>query len=268
MSHKIIQSASNSELKHLSRLIAQSHHRFQHKLAVLEGVHLIQTFMQAGHSIQTLYVPQLRVFDNEIAALIAQLPEQKVVFVADYLLDKISDLVNSKEPVAIVQLLAGTDIADIGDVVLLERVQDPGNVGTILRSALAAGIDNIVLSKDSVDVWSPKVLRAAMGAHAYLKIQTVTDLAAWCADYTCPLYATALSTSAKSIYSLNLIQPAGWLFGNEGSGLSAKILQAVSRHVIIPMSGQTESLNVAMAATICLFEQQRQRLQTRGILDN
>ncbi|WP_239323825.1 TrmH family RNA methyltransferase [Snodgrassella gandavensis] len=261
MKHKIIQSASNSELKHLARLIAQSNYRRQHQLAVLEGIHLIQTFIQAEHSIQTLYVPQLREHDHEIAALIAKMPLQKVVLVADNLLDKISDLVSSREPVAIVQLPENIPATEIQDAVLLERVQDPGNVGTILRSALAAGIDNIVLSKDSVDVWSPKVLRAAMGAHAYLNIQTVTDLAAWCADYTWPLYATALSTSAKNLYTLNLTQPAGWLFGNEGSGLSAKILQTASRHVIIPMSGQTESLNVAMAATVCLFEQQRQRQQ-------
>jgi RNA methyltransferase, TrmH family len=261
MNHKIIQSASNNELKHLARLIAQSHYRRQHQLAVLEGVHLIQTFMQAGHLIQTLYVPQLREHNDEIASLIAKLPVQKVVLVAENLLGKISDLANSREPVAVIALPQNSDAANAKDVVLLERVQDPGNVGTILRSALAAGVENIVLSKDSVDVWSPKVLRAAMGAHAHLSMHIVADLAAWCVNYSYPLYATALSTSATSLYTLNLTQPAGWLFGNEGSGLSAKILQTVSRHVIIPMSGHTESLNVAMAATVCLFEQQRQRLQ-------
>ncbi|ORF27271.1 TrmH family RNA methyltransferase [Snodgrassella alvi] len=268
MSYKIIQSASNNELKHLSRLIAQSHYRRQHQLAVLEGVHLVETFIQAGYLIQALYLPQQRIHDSEIYDLLASIPAHQVVLVANNLLDKISDLVNSREPVAIVKLPEVVSASDIQDVILLERVQDPGNTGTILRSALAAGVHNIVLSKDSVDVWSPKVLRAAMGAHAYLNIQTVSDLTAWCTDYAYPLYATALSSESHSLYTLNLNEPAGWIFGNEGSGLSAKMLQAASRHVIIPMTGQTESLNVAMAATICLFEQQRQRLLVNTLPNN
>lgn len=267
MNYKIIQSASNTELKHLSRLIAQSHYRRQHRLAVVEGIHLIQTFMQAGHPIHTMYVPQLRANYPEIVALMRELPAQQIVLVADHLLEKISDLTHSKEPIAIFSLPAQIEASIDNDVVVLERVQDPGNVGTILRSALAAGVKHIVLSKDSTDVWSPKVLRAAMGAHAYLFIQTVADLDIWRADYAHPLYATALSTAARNLYTLNLTHPVGWLFGNEGSGLSAKMLHSATEHVIIPMIGQTESLNVAMAATVCLFEQQRQRLTAGGTLN-
>lgn len=267
MNHKTIQSASNTELKHLSRLIAQSHYRRQHRLAVVEGIHLIQTFMQSGQLIHTMYVPQLRANDPEIVALMRVLLAQQIVLVADYLLEKISDLANSKEPIAIISLPEQIEAPIDNDVVVLERVQDPGNVGTILRSALAAGVKHIVLSKDSADVWSPKVLRSAMGAHAYLCIQTVSDLDFWRAEYAHPLYATALSTTARNLYTLNLTHPVGWLFGNEGSGVSAKMLQSATEHVKIPMIGQTESLNVAMAATVCLFEQLRQRLMANGILN-
>lgn len=100
-----------------------------------------------------------------------------------------------------------------------------------------------------------------MGAHFLLQLFTRVDLLAWQKQYQAPLWATALSEhNHHHLYQLNLTQPCAWLFGNEGSGLSMALQQAVTGTVKIPMLGATESLNVAMAATICLFEQMRQRL--------
>jgi RNA methyltransferase, TrmH family len=259
MTFKSILSAHNQELKHIARLIKQARYRQKQQLAVLEGVHLIETFSQAGYKLHKLYLPHERILLPEITALTKAIAADQVVLVAESLLAKISDLADSTEPIAVVTVPTVNLPCKNQDVVMLERVQDPGNVGTILRSALAAGISHVILSKDCCDVWSPKVLRAAMGAHAYLHVHTVTQLAHWLADYPHQIYATALSTNSHNLYSLDLRSPTGWLFGNEGSGLSAELLQSVSQHVMIPMSGQTESLNVAMAATVCLFEQYRQR---------
>ena len=124
----------------------------------------------------------------------------------------------------------------------------------------AAGVKNVVLGRDCADVWSPKVLRAAMGAHFLLSLYPDTDLAQWLPLYREPLRVTALDESAQSLYVLDLRRPCGWLFGNEGSGVSDEARRAAADSVVIPMAGATESLNVAMAATVCLFEQMRQRL--------
>ena len=119
----------------------------------------------------------------------------------------------------------------------------------------------IVLNADSADAWSPKVLRAGMGAHFLLRIHSRVDLAQWRSGYQEKLWATALSGRPQNLYAMALAEPAAWLFGNEGSGVSAAALALADGSVHIPMAGATESLNVAMAATVCLFEQMRQRMQ-------
>ena len=118
-----------------------------------------------------------------------------------------------------------------------------------------------MLNADSADAWSPKVLRAGMGAHFLLRIHSRVDLAQWRSGYQEKLWATALSGRPQNLYTMALAEPAAWLFGNEGSGVSAAALALADGSVHIPMAGATESLNVAMAATVCLFEQMRQRMQ-------
>ncbi len=267
MNYKYIESAHNQEIKHLVKLVSQNRYRQRHHVAILEGLHLIETFIQAGYTIQNMYVPHSRISEPHIQTLMTKVTNDKIILIADHLLAKISDLTESHEPIALVDVINHHTVSQNQDVVLLERIQDPGNVGTILRTALASGISQIVLSKDCCDVWSPKVVRAAMGAHAFLHILTVPSLTEWITGYTCNIYATVLSSESCNLYDLDLQQPAGWLFGNEGSGLSAEILQVVTQHVRIPMAGATESLNVAMAATVCLFEQFRQRNAADKIAD-
>lgn len=267
MNYKYIESAHNQEIKHLVKLVSQNRYRQRHHVAILEGLHLIETFIQAGYTIQNMYVPHSRISEPHIQTLMTKVTNDKIILIADHLIAKISDLTESHEPIALVDVINHHTISQNQDVVLLERIQDPGNVGTILRTALASGISQIVLSKDCCDVWSPKVVRAAMGAHAFLNILTVPRLTEWITGYTCNIYATVLSSESCNLYDLDLQQPAGWLFGNEGSGLSAEILQVVTQHVRIPMAGATESLNVAMAATVCLFEQFRQRNAADKIAD-
>ena len=144
-----------------------------------------------------------------------------------------------------------------GCAVLLEDIQDPGNVGTILRTAAAAGVDTIYLSPACADCWSPKVLRAAMGAHFGINIVERANLPQVAGDFAGSVIATHLA-AAVSLYSLDLTGPVAIVFGNEGQGVSADLLQQVDTRAIIPMSGRTESLNVGAAAAICLFERVRQ----------
>ncbi|MDF7675873.1 RNA methyltransferase [Neisseriaceae bacterium ESL0693] len=262
MSSKFIQSASNPEIKHLAKLIRQRSYRQSHQQIVVEGIHLLQTFIDADMPIFKVYVPETCYTEAEIQILLSRITPDKIVFVAEGVLHKVSSLSNAEEITAIFYLPATNMEISGKDVVILEDVQDPGNVGTILRSSIATGITDIVLSKHCADVWSPKVLRSAMGAHAFLKFHEAEDIALWCRQYPYLIYATVLSASAQSLYALDLTQPSAWIFGNEGAGIRQDTLAAIRHHVIIPMTGPAESLNVAMAASVCLFEQQRQRLNS------
>jgi TrmH family RNA methyltransferase len=141
----------------------------------------------------------------------------------------------------------------------LDRVQDPGNVGVLLRTAAAAGIQHIYLSPGCAAAWSSKVLRSAQGAHFAASIYEQADLATANKKRDIPLLATTLA-DATSLYEDTLPDQCVWLFGNEGQGVDARLLDLADRRVFIPQAPNVESLNVAAAAAICLFEHRRQRL--------
>jgi TrmH family RNA methyltransferase len=141
---------------------------------------------------------------------------------------------------------------------MLEDVQDPGNVGSILRSAAAAGIKEVYLSRTCVQAWSPRVLRAAMGAHFVLGIHEGVDLEILVRTYPGKVLAVA-ADGATPFYSADLTTRIALLFGNEGAGLSRALREAAHDTISIPMPGKSESLNVAAAAAVCLFERVRQQ---------
>ncbi len=140
---------------------------------------------------------------------------------------------------------------------MLDQIQDPGNLGTIMRSAAAAGVHNLHLTKGCVSAWSPKSLRAGMGAQFSLNICEQVDF-----DRLIPTTGfqifSASSHAKCSIYDTDLTGPICWVFGNEGNGVSKQILKETVP-LKIPQPGGQESLNVAVAASICLFEMCRQR---------
>jgi TrmH family RNA methyltransferase len=141
---------------------------------------------------------------------------------------------------------------------LLENIQDPGNLGSILRTAVAAGVPQVFLSKGSVFAWAPKVIRAGMGAHFSLSIFEEVDVSEFARAFRGAVVAME-PRAAASLYDLDLTGPVAWAFGNEGAGLSESIGRLATHRVRIPMPGAAESLNVAAAAAICLFEQIRQK---------
>ncbi|MBF0804807.1 MULTISPECIES: RNA methyltransferase [unclassified Neisseria] len=257
---KLITSARNEQLKHVSKLLSHGKARRAHGQTVLEGVHLLQACLQAGVRPIQVYVPEHKRCAGEAGALLAQLPEHCVTPVAAGVLSRISGLAQAEEVLTLIDIPAPPARPRQGDCVVLDCVQDPGNVGTIMRSAAAAGVQKLVLGQGCADAWAPKVLRAGMGAHFLLDVSECVDLAQWCAGYGGSIWATALSaTNGRNLYDTDLTRPAAWVFGNEGGGVSAGLLARATGCVNIPMAGATESLNVAMAATVCLFEQMRQR---------
>ena len=241
---KQISSPNNEQIRHLQRLLSQGKFRRQYAQTVLEGVHLLQVFLQSGRKPVGVYIPEAKMPSEEVRKLTAVLPEDRIFSVSDGILKKISSLSCADDIFTLIDIPLGGTLPDKGDCVVLDGVQDPGNV----------------LGRGSADVWSPKVLRAGMGAHFLLDIYPQTDLEIWLAHYEDRVFATALREEKQAVlYGEDLCGPTAWVFGNEGAGVGKAVLERADKCVRIPMQDAIESLNVAMAATICLFEQMRQR---------
>ena len=165
---------------------------------------------------------------------------------------------NTAQKITREELLEGTDVPLL---LLLEDVQDPGNVGTILRTAEAAGVSGVFLSGKCADLFQPKVIRATMGSVFRVPFRVEQDICgtvAWLQEKGVRLYAAALEGS-ESFFCNSYTEPCAFLIGNEGNGLSAELLQTADQRVRIPMSGRVESLNAAVAAAVFLYEAKRQR---------
>ncbi len=144
------------------------------------------------------------------------------------------------------------------DMVYLDGVQDPGNVGAIIRTAAAAGIGHVLAGPRTAALWAPKVLRAAMGAHFRIGLHERV-MPEWLSAALAGTWIAAVAHDAPSLWQQALPGGAiGWVLGGEGGGASAEALSACARRVCVPTSGAVESLNVAAAAAVCLFERRRQ----------
>ncbi|NYT60954.1 RNA methyltransferase [Alcaligenaceae bacterium] len=227
---------------------------------VLEGVHLCQAWLQYMGS------PELALFDAkrlehnaEITALTQALDISLCMSFEPALMQRLSQVEHGQGVCFVVQVPAPLLPARIEhNCIWLDRVQDPGNVGTLLRTAAAAGIKHAYLSSGCASAWSPKVLRSAQGAHFVMAIHEQVDLLRLHDRLVVPLLATALD-DASSLYQTSLPMNCAWLLGNEGQGVDAALLALADQRVFIPQAENVESLNVAVAAGICLFEQRRQQ---------
>ena len=256
---KLISSRENAQFKEWLKLTESARQRRKLGLTLLDGTHLLDAALQCGAVPDQVIVTEAGLRDAEVAALLQRLPDTPVVCIGEALFAELSEL---KTVTGILSLCAipspKTAAAHSRFALLLEEIQDPGNLGSMLRSAAAAGCDAVFLSKGCADAWSPKVLRAAMGGHYVLSIHEHADLMAVAAALPGTLYAAALQSEAN-LYRCDLHMPVAFAVGNEGAGLS-DALQAQAMPVRIPMPGQVESLNAAAAAAICLFEAVRQNL--------
>jgi TrmH family RNA methyltransferase len=146
-------------------------------------------------------------------------------------------------------------------LVICDAIQDPGNLGTMMRTALAFGAGGMILTKGCVDCFNPKVVRGGMGASFALPIVRDVDMTSICAELHERGLTTVLlePTAEKSIFDLDMSQPLAFIFGNEGHGFSQVTLEAAKEKVQIPMQNNTESLNVSISAAIIMFEWSRRR---------
>jgi len=256
---KLIRSRDNAAFKALKRLATSTRERRKVGLTLLDGAHLISAFQSAGGVPEQLLVSEGRYGDREIARIAALMPETGVLVLGDSLFNDLAQVTTPTGIVALVRAPRPPAIPAQPDrCVMLDNVQDAGNVGSILRSTAAAGIRTVLLSPGCSFAWSTKVLRAGMGAHFSLDIHENVDLAAVAGRLHARLVCTG-SHAEKSLYQADLRGPVAWVFGNEGAGVSKALSASAAERLFIPLAGNTESLNVASAAAICLFEQVRQR---------
>jgi TrmH family RNA methyltransferase len=254
-----VASRDNAAYKAMARLASNGSERRRAGMSILDGAHLLAAFLDAGRHPEEVMVNREGLQDAEIARLLERSAPARVTLLSDALFQSISTVDSPTGVIASVRTPLGEPVPPDASLVLaLEDIQDPGNVGALLRSAAAAGAGHVLLSPHCAFAWSPKVLRAAMGAHFATNIVEGADLGAFLAAYRGNSVALA-GKGATSLYELDLRAPAVFLVGNEGAGLGAPLLAAAKVTARIPMPGRVESLNAATAGSICLFEAVRQR---------
>jgi len=254
MNTEAIHSRDNPLVKQLRRLAQDGSAGRELGLVWLEGEHLCRALLARGH-LPTLLLRATSAPHYDSAWDLP--PSVRRVAIADRLLASLSAL-GSSAPVGFLWPLPAAVACQPGlPTVLLDRLQDPGNVGSVLRSAAAFGFAQVLALQGTAALWSPKVLRAGMGAHFALRLveaATLADLAA----LQLPLLATS-SHQGQWLHQAALPWPCAWLLGHEGQGLSPQLLAAASQRLRIAQPGGEESLNVAAAAAICLHASAVQR---------
>lgn len=263
----IVTGKTNSTIVKISKLNNKKY-RNEEKMFIFDGVKLFKEAVDFGAKIRYIVLNNNAKFDEKIVEKIKFCNENgaKILCVEDYVFDK---LTTENAPQGIVtvceyieekyRFFTDVENASYDDefVVALESVRDPGNLGAIMRNAVAFGVDRLVLSSDCVDIYSPKVVRASMGAFFKIKIDVVADLPSLIANikkagknvFGAALEKESLILGKDKITSKDII-----VLGNEGHGLSEKTLGECTNTVFIPMKENTESLNVAIASAILMWE--------------
>ena len=256
---KSVTSRDNPLLVRLRKLVADPAGYRRAGAVWIEGEHLCSALaLRGGAALQAVItesawqVAALRALANKAA---------NVAVVPDALMAGLSAL-DSPPPLGFAIAWAASDAIDAAaPSVVLDRLQDAGNVGGVLRSAAAFGFTQVLALKGTAALWSAKVLRAGMGAHFGLRLVEGLDVQALHA-LQAPLFATS-SHAAQALHEVALPWPCGWVLGHEGQGVSAALEARCALAVRIPQPGGEESLNVAAAAAVCFYESARQRAVQR-----
>ena len=251
---KVISSRENNLYKQTAKLLRKKS-REETGLFLLEGTKPIRDALETGLMIE-------KIFSCKGKELPEWIPEDQCVILEEKLFSSLCDTVHSQGVIAVVrkpQIRAEDLMRRGGCIAVLDRLQDPGNAGTIIRTAEAAGFDGIIAMRGSVDLFAPKTVRSAAGS--LIRMPVVTDLEEeelirLTADHNCRLVVSALE-DAEDCFTVRMTAPLALVIGNEGSGVSPGLLKAADRRVRIPMAGEIESLNAAVAAGVLMYQIRR-----------
>ena len=226
-------------------------------MTLLDGEHLLASYLDAGGQPHTL----VRAASFETGAfkpLAARCQQAKLIVLPDAMFAELSPVATPTGMLAEAGWLTPPAIDTTPLVIVLEDIQDPGNLGSMLRTGAASGATLAVLSKGCHDPWSPKALRGGQGAQFVLPLMSGVDIAEWLAGFEGESLALALAED-NSLYARKLTGSLALIVGNEGAGLSQAVCEAASATIRIPMPGRIESLNAAAALAVAVFEATRQR---------
>lgn len=263
----IITSPDNIQLKQAVSL-KQKKFRDQKQLFLIEGIRLIETASSAAEIKECFYTAEA-LTNERCAVLINTLQDKgcRMYEVSNKLFAKLADTDSPQGIIAVVDKkhfsLADFPKNDHPPVyVVLDQLQDPGNVGTIIRTAEASGVDGIIAMRGTVDIYSPKVIRATMGAVFFIPIVdkvTPVELHNFITENNINVFATVLSSTSTPCFAVNYKQPSAVILGNEGKGIAAEMQELADTCIYIPMYGKSESLNASSAAAMVMYEIMRQR---------
>lgn len=258
----MITSTANAQIKHVMKLKKSASYRRKHQEFLVEGIRMVQE-LEREH-VKRMYVTET--FFKQHGELFAG---QAYEMVSETVFKELSDTMTPQGVLAVADCLLYSFQQVLGTakesgyppaLLLLENLQDPGNLGTILRMAEGAGITGVILSKDTVDIYNPKVVRSTMGSIFRIPFCYVENLA----DTVKQLHESGIMTCAAHLqgdnfYGMDFTKGVCIFIGNEGNGLTKELTGLANNKVKIPMKGQVESLNAATAATVFSYEILRQR---------
>ena len=262
MENKILTSIKNPLIKQVRKL-QRSKERQKQNLLLIEGTNLIESAFQADYKLDIIfYTERWQKHHQSLSKTIAE-QDVRTELVSQEVLSAIATTVNPDGIVAVAPrpnpAKSTLSLKRIG--IAVERLQDPGNLGTIVRTAVAANVDCLWLSADSVDFFSPKVLRSSVGQWFKLPVAIEQDLSELVKQQQQQgIQVIATSSQANQTYwEVDFTRPSLILLGNEGAGLSSELIGLADQEIMIPLANQVESLNVAVASALLLYEAQRQK---------
>ena len=256
----MITSLTNPKIKHINMLRKHSKIRKEEKLFIIEGLRMFEE--TPDELLEDVFVTQS--FFDEYSDK-KRLTHVAAQVVSDEVFKKMSDTVSPQGVMASVKCLSyrESEIAKEGCFLLmLEDIQDPGNLGTLIRTAEGAGVDAIVMSKGCVDIYSPKVIRSTMGAifrMPFISVESMPRYIKYLREKDVKVYAAALGFDTEYT-NADYTESIAIVIGNEGNGLTQSTIEAADRAVTIPMGGKLESLNAAVSGAILMYEARRNRV--------
>lgn len=253
---KTITSRSNEQIKYVANLQKDSHARYAGEVYTVEGIRMSREL--PPESVLQLFISESFNKKNAAADIAGGVRDELITIVADDVFEKIS---STKSPQGILALvkMPRYELSDLTrggkGLLLLEEIQDPGNLGTILRSAEAAGLGGVILDEKCADIFSPKVVRSTMGSIfrvPFIKTDSFAFAVSALKESGYTIYAAHLD--GEDIYSSNFSAKSAFLIGNEGNGLRRETSMLADKMIRIPMEGKVESLNASIAASLLAFE--------------
>lgn len=260
---QVITSKDNEVIKNIRKL-KDKKYREQEKKYIIEGIKLIEEAVEEKAKIDTIVVCEDCVKDGTIEQkLLYEIAKYNCIYVSEKVFSAVTEVTNPQGILAVIKKENEEESIDYNqDIILvLDGIQDPGNLGTILRTVDSVGLSQIIISRKTADAYNPKVVRSTMGAIFRVKIIVVEDIAKTLKEmkkHKFKIVATSLKTD-KSIYDVDYYKKV-IVIGNEANGVSEEVIEISDIKAKIPMLGKTESLNASVATSVILYEYVRQKI--------